>query len=576
MSTSRILRDYVVPPSLWRIAARMRANVRRPANFPQFWTGTTLPAPAGTFGFGDQAGLATATVAGESRVAKRCASGATTAFNPAADGTADYLQFGIAPVSTKSPVHNVRISVDGEAIAQLQGTVPATRWSDIRLPADHANRTVTATFEGNSDIWLSQPLVGNHTTGKTGRNIVVLVIDSMRPVEVGLYPQSGDANPTPFIDGFFEPGIRFENAYSQGEWTLPSLSTMMTGTHAVQHGVYVPYENPRRLPPRLTTLATTLHRAGYRTYCHSNGARFTSAYEHHRGFERFRYTPTTDAQFGCEETIRGGIEFMDAHSAEPFLCFLHFYEAHPPFGPSSFSPDVRMPPQRWAHAYELYAKWKADRDNEGLVQELNTIGNSMIRKLDLHLASLFGYLERSGLLENTTVILTADHGREYVPDLPLLSTDRVHVPLMIRDTRYAPSTRTQFVESGLNILPTALGAAGLPTPDNASGLDLLATDPATDRTAASESLFRGQYELTLRNHDWCYFLRCAMDETTGDIFLDRERDERLFARDPSTKAEDYSHDHGDDHAAVRETFRETSERHATRERFFGHDSLIAT
>lgn len=558
------------------MAARLRTNVRRPASFPQFWTGTTLPAPCGEFGFGERSGLATATIAGESRVAKRCKSGTTVTLNPKNNAAAtDYMQFGIAPVGHGSTIDNLRISVDGKVCAQLLGSLPATKWSDIRLPTDHNDHTIMVTFGGKGEVWLSQPLVGTHAANQTGRNIVVLVIDSMRPDEIGLYPQSG-GNPTPFIDGFFEHGIRFENAYSQGEWTLPSLSTMMTGTHALQHGVYVPYKNPRRLPPCLDTLATILQRAGYRTYCHSNGARFTSAYEHHRGFERFRYTPTTDAQFGCEETIRGSIEFIDGHRDEPFLCFLHFYEAHPPFGPSSFNPDIRMPPARWAHAYELYAEWKADRDNDGLVQELKAIGKSMVRKLDLHLASLFGYLERSGLLDTTTVILTSDHGREYVPGLPLLTTDRVHVPLVIHDNRFAQQTRTQFVESGLDIMPTALSIAGLPVPNYATGRNLLDANDSTYSAATSESLFRGVYELTLRDADWCYFLRCAMDETTGEIFSDVERDERLFARDKHSNTESYTRDHGEQQVAIRDAFRKISVRHTTRERFFDNDCVIPT
>lgn len=583
-------KQYLLPPATWKLLTSTRTKLagtkdtKGKGGTLQHWNGEEMAAhqEAWRFPADGSNGPFAVTIGIETRVARKLGKGMKVR-PPKTESGVRYMQLGLAAAEGAS-VRNVSILLDGRPAAKLHGSLPGSRWTDVRVETDGMNCDVSLAFEGTGEVWCSRPVVGRKRSSPERRSIVIIIADSLRPDDLGLTAPRGRRGRTPFIDGFFGDGLVFRNAYSQAEWTLPALASIMSGTYAVQHGVYVPYEGGRALPP-IETMPEVFSRNGYHTYCSSGARRFTPAYGHYRGADRFRFaTPAGKGPY-CEEEVLHAIEFMEAHKEEAFFCFLHFLDPHEPFARASYYSDVRAPSETWSSVHELVADYraKAARSDQADNPEspahadiLNSLRDAMISKLDLRLSSLFSYLEKSGLLDTTTVMLTSDHGREDAPGFhspsldpsrpPLLTRKRVGVPLVIRDKRHAGGEVASFVECGIDLMPTALGAANLKIPEHVCGVDILSGGTIARECVYSESLFRGVYELTIRDTEWCYFVRTAMDEATGNVVWDDRIDERLFA----APEDDYtpSGNRIADEQSVARKFRSLAKAHINRPRYF--------
>jgi len=95
----------------------------------------------------------------------------------------------------------------------------------------------------------------------TVRHLLLVSIDTLRADHVGCY--GGKPGITPNLDRLAATGIRFTDTVSPCPLTLPSHSTMLTGTIPPYHGVRVNAGD--RLVEGHRTLAEVLAEAGYRT-----------------------------------------------------------------------------------------------------------------------------------------------------------------------------------------------------------------------------------------------------------------------------------------------------------------------
>ena len=99
------------------------------------------------------------------------------------------------------------------------------------------------------------------SSGDRGLNVLVITLDTIRADRLGAYGNSHIR--TDFVDGLADQGVLFDRCIAPTPLTLPSHTSLFTGTYPVFHGVrdngnYV-------VPGELTTMAELLSEAGYRT-----------------------------------------------------------------------------------------------------------------------------------------------------------------------------------------------------------------------------------------------------------------------------------------------------------------------
>jgi len=206
-----------------------------------------------------------------------------------------------------------------------------------------------------------------------------------------------------------------------------------------------------------------------------------------------------------------------AKTPRPFLGYFHFMPPHQPYRTESVFYD---------HFADDHLQ-QADKPEDIFTQKLDFNFLQLRRKeydefilyVDREFGRLFDQLEASGLLEDTWVILTSDHGELFERGIrghltPVLYQPVIRVPLMIFEPGRQTRTDVHSLTSAVDVLPTLLHVTGGEAPDWTEGAVLPPfLDPVPDSrrdiyvmqakdtkkhaplTTATLTLIRGQYKI---------------------------------------------------------------------------------
>jgi arylsulfatase A-like enzyme len=345
--------------------------------------------------------------------------------------------------------------------------------------------------------------------GKVRPNVVLLLIDTLRADHLGAY---GYRQPTSrHIDALARDGVIFERAIAQATYTKPSVASLLTGTFVNQHGVIAARD---ALGAELPTLAEQLRAHGYRTAAFSANPWITPEFHFDRGFDHFESNRAIDVQLtvlyrlvrrvGALIQPRGGgaaagawllrvsgepnpsnsrrdeiltdavIDWVEGNTATPFFAYVHLIGPHDPYDPPDAAVDrfrdpewgttrARVkPPPRVYSIFETATPLDA-RARDMMVAQYN----GAIAFADRLVERMTHALQRRGLLENTLLVLTADHGEEFYEHGNWghgvrLYQEIIGVPLLFHFPRVLPAGRRTDPAMLVDVFPTILRIADVP------------------------------------------------------------------------------------------------------------------
>jgi arylsulfatase A-like enzyme len=323
------------------------------------------------------------------------------------------------------------------------------------------------------------------------RNLILISLDTLRPDHLGCYGHTRDTSPA--LDALAARGVRFVDASSAAPWTLPSHATLFTGLYPSHHGVK---DYSHRLGEGAVTLAEILTQEGFQTWAVINT--WNLADPRFGVFQGFRpedvsyVKETASGPQGAQVVLNTGREvarlarerLARRDPARPFFLLAHFYDAHTDFTPE---PAYRA---RYVAPYSgrldgSTSQLFALRERGLLLAEadlrfLREMYDAEIRQLDDLLAEFFAFLEEQGLVEDTLIVVTSDHGEEFQEHGGLLHgrtqfEELLRVPLIFAGPG-VPAGHVVTEPVGLiDVLPTILGRFGLDAPTRLDGLDLAST-----------------------------------------------------------------------------------------------------
>ncbi len=301
-------------------------------------------------------------------------------------------------------------------------------------------------------------------------NVLLISMDTLRGDHVGAIGYERDT--TPNIDALADEGATFLRAYSQAPNTAPSHTSVLSSLYPSVHGVH---NHGQVLDESVVTLPEAFRAAGYAT-----GAFTQLVGETYRqGFETYVFLESPyDKGKGLGDTsmIEEWIGEKAAADA-PFFMFLHSYDVHLPYGP----PDEYR--DKWASDYDgqlpaRIFRTQIDRINAGEMemsprdyQYLLDLYDAELFRADEILGTLFDHLRELGILDNTIVVIFADHGEEFGEHQQWgrhnhsLYNELLHVPLIMRGPGVASGARIDATVSAVDIAPTLVALAGIETPD---------------------------------------------------------------------------------------------------------------
>lgn len=318
---------------------------------------------------------------------------------------------------------------------------------------------------------------------------------------------------TPHLDWLHDTGINFSSAYSEAPICCAARACLLTGLpHYQSPGVG--YWGQPSAPSLPDTLPSLLTQHGYQTRSvgklHLHPARVHWGFEHLEPLETYyrdrrgshnRFKPGTSglgqneldpivSTVPASESLtqwitERGIDFLETRDpTRPFFLQLGFSKPHPPLDPSPefwalyANQEVPAPfTGDWSHEYEKIPPGfrntneilaHAERYSRAQLDQIRRAYYACISQVDYALGLFFARLRELGLLENSIIVFTSDHG-EMLGDHGLggktvYLEGSSHVPLLVRAgsncTTFTPEPCHQLV--GLrDIVPTFLTAAGV-------------------------------------------------------------------------------------------------------------------
>jgi arylsulfatase A-like enzyme len=339
-------------------------------------------------------------------------------------------------------------------------------------------------------------------------NILLIVMDATRARHLSCY---GYHRPTtPNIERFAERAVLYETAISPSGWSLPAHASIFTGLYPSKHGAD---DQHKYLTPEIPTMAEVLRSRGYHTCAFCYNEYVGSPTGLNRGFEEFNPVmgralhPMRKVARKIERGIASLLGLRDTGTLyingqvksklrqlqvdeRPFFLFVHYNEPHGPYRPPRrYNSYLPKGVSRRAAGQVNQDQWKYFVDPTSMTERdfeiLRALYDAEITYLDSQIARVFRWLEDMGALDETLIIITADHG-DNIGDHQLMGHSYclydtlLHVPLIIHypNGAMAPHRVTHQVQT-LDILPTILAMLG----DNSSepcdslqGYDLLSSD----------------------------------------------------------------------------------------------------
>jgi len=371
-------------------------------------------------------------------------------------------------------------------------------------------------------------------------NFILVTVDTLRADRLGCYGFRGIK--TPNIDFFADHGVRFEKCIAQTPLTLPSHTSVMTGTYPTFHGVR---DNGGFLvPPELITLAELFKQSDYQTSAFVASYVLDSKWGINQGFDhyfdrfdlsRYKTISLGNVQRRGDEVINEALAWLEEHKQEKFFSWIHLYDPHTPYEPPS--------------------PYKEQYPNRPYLGE--------IAYSDFLLGQLWDYLEKNDLTDNTIFVFASDHGESLGEHKEsthgfFIYQEGVHVPLIIVTPfeKFQGLTRTSVVKL-VDIMPTLLEMAEIPVPAQVQGdslIPLILDDQVEgDHYAYSETFYpryhygwseltsyqNGRYKLIIAPRLELYDLSLDPEETTNLIDA-----EPAMARDIKSLADRFIEESG--------------------------------
>lgn len=441
------------------------------------------------------------------------------------------LTFSIFKSKDYEEPKNIKVFINDKKVKEIFESLTPDKWLyfDLDITNIDSNINLEIKADGANTLLISEPLFKlkskNENKNKKA-NVIVMVLDGLKPDLIGLYNQKKKNN-TPYIDQFFQDGLIFKKAFSQSEYTMPSLASMFSGLYPIQHGVFTHDKSQRELPTSVELITEKMSANNYRTMVYSNGLRFIPQYGFYRGVEKFFHHNFSNLLQDSFSITNRAIEFAETHKDENFFMFLHYIDTHPPFSIPTYFYDVNSNSDYFHDSSKIYNKLKLSQfKDQNLIKRVEQTADIKLKNLDYIIGTLFGFLRNSGLDKNTSVILLADHGRKYEKSSPLLTKDLTQVPLLIKYPNSKFESKDFYCETNTSLYPTIMDLTKIEKPQHLSGRSVFESNQ--NSYALTESLFRRTAETSIRENDYVYIQKTDFDYMNGDVNLDNISKEYLF------------------------------------------------
>jgi choline-sulfatase len=334
---------------------------------------------------------------------------------------------------------------------------------------------------------------------KPARNLILLVMDTARADVFRAFNPKSRVR-TPAFDRLAEQATVFTSAYANENWTKPSVATILSGLYPTTHGTK---EDTDVLSPDVRLLSEHLRSRSFATAAFIANGYCSDKFGFKRGWDAYTNYIRENKPSQAEHVFGDALAWMTKHRGERFFLYLQTIDPHVPYNPPiEFSrlyfpeeyrgvvgPSLdgleqlaiasnrkRMRPQDWVWIRALY--------------------DAEVTYHDTHMGRFLDAVAKLGILDDTLIVVTNDHGEELRDHGKLghghsLYEELVRAPLLIRyPSLFRPGQRIKEPVENVDLFPTIIETLGLESVSDVDGLSLLpmleGRPPAVPSYAVSE------------------------------------------------------------------------------------------
>jgi arylsulfatase A-like enzyme len=280
----------------------------------------------------------------------------------------------------------------------------------------------------------------------TTPNIILIVLDTVRPDHLGSYGYERDTSP--HIDSFAGEATLYTRAMAAAPWTVPTHASLFTGLYPFEHGAhtYKPYTTQGIVHPlhkSNLTLPEILRMGGYRTAAFvANSGFLHPFFQLDQGFES--YLPERMYADKLNERV---FEWLDDLNEIPFFLFINYMDAHRPYNtaerPGFIDPPAEQGGDALLSEFATIVLRGEEPFPEGLAGKVIDQYDTAIANLDESLGVLMERLRALRIYDRSLIVITSDHG-EYFGEHQLVEHSKdiyqevIRVPLVVK----APNQRS--------------------------------------------------------------------------------------------------------------------------------------
>lgn len=438
---------------------------------------------------------------------------------------------------------SIPIEPDADELPFFHEKIPLDRYAGKEVKIIFESSQTSSDAEGVEVMWGDPTVFAEQRTSLA--NIVLICLDTLRADRTKYY--NPDTELTPTLDALAKDGVVFKHAISQSPWTLPSVTTVLTGLYPSLHGTgkrtglgaemtqddldeerqqqgmilgkseHLLSKLPSGIPtlPELINDKYTCHTvAGNMLLCESTDV-------------ISRFPSYVNGTWQGMILLRHARQWLNENRDKLFFLYVHFMEPHEYY---------RLRRDR---------NWeKGDYDAEA-ARELY---DKFVAKGDHVLRQFIGYLKDLGLYDTSLIIFYSDHGEHlYDPGWDdvcghgnTLCSKLLEVPLIVKFpfSKYAGTEVNRYVKL-MDLFKTILEETGAeitdPIYNGGESLRIAISDSIqpVERETVSEYMLYGEEEIAVQAGK---FRLIYNYDNEGYTLLNTLTDERLrWDSDSETK-----------------------------------------
>lgn len=312
----------------------------------------------------------------------------------------------------------------------------------------HDGPFLTEVSSGENNWELARP---------TARNIVIILLDTLRPDHLGFFGYEREISP--HIDALASESLVFTRAYAQAPHTPRSIPSIFTSRYPHHVAFEDPVSNFPRLNEENLTFFEVLDDNGYFNLAVTSHFYFVPSRRIDQGFDHWdnRGSLSSDETKGVSaaplifEHFEEHVEHL-SQLDEPFTLFIHYFEPH----------------ELWLSHDDVVDFGSAS----GRQQYINDY-DSEIAFADQYVGLTLERLDEVGLIDDSIIVFLSDHGEAFEEHDryyhgQALYEEEIHVPLFIR----IPGVQPDVIDTPvalLDVAPTLLNIVGVEIPPSFEG-----------------------------------------------------------------------------------------------------------